>query len=74
MDKEKHVDESWKEQASEEKDKLANTVTQETVSSETPQAQVETQSSAPTPRDRTPEGLRARESPERTQVPAPLHR
>ena len=45
MDKEKHVDESWKEQASEEKDKLADTVTQEAESSQTPPAQEEVQSS-----------------------------
>ncbi|MBN1869900.1 MAG: DUF1844 domain-containing protein [Candidatus Omnitrophica bacterium] len=46
MSKEKYVDESWKEHASEEKDKLADTVAPKSSSSETPQAKVETRSSA----------------------------
>lgn len=45
MDKEKYVDESWKEQASEEKDKLASAVNREEQSSEPPQAQTEGRSS-----------------------------
>ncbi|MCK5012316.1 MAG: DUF1844 domain-containing protein [Candidatus Omnitrophica bacterium] len=43
MDKEKYVDESWKEQAIEEKDKLNDTVVQETASSEASQTEGETQ-------------------------------
>lgn len=43
MDKEKYVDESWKENASEEKDKLADTITQQGASCETSGAGTETQ-------------------------------
>lgn len=43
MDKEKYVDESWKEQASEEKDKLADIATQQTPDSKASQAENETQ-------------------------------
>ena len=48
MDNKKYVDESWKEQATEEKDKLNDVTTPETASSATPQAQAETPSSVNT--------------------------
>ena len=44
MDKEKYVDESWKEQATEEKDKIAETAGQETATSEALETEGGTQS------------------------------
>lgn len=48
MSKEKYIDESWKEQASCEKDKLADVATQQEEMSEAPEDQTSAQSTVPT--------------------------
>jgi hypothetical protein len=51
MDKEKYVDESWKEQATEEKDKLNDTVVPEATSSQETQTEEESQASPESHKD-----------------------